>query len=246
MMKLMEYAVRRRHSQDMRCASLLVVAAATCSDAAEQTPPPHIPMQIVVSSSAVQVYMQAADLGDCGCSAVAFPTVGACSFLTDANPCNTSPFCQSCFTDVGVELNGELLTPTAYGGHDPWTRYYGEFRSGELSLVLNGCGQPTTRVSLDGAPLLQPTATADYVGGAPHVMWTIGAPVLSTMLTLYGGTHGELCHVQDVAEYTFTNWTFASSVGVQTFGSRADVETAFGPATIWRAGDAFATFPTLP
>ncbi len=205
-----------------------------------------IPMRIVVSDGAVQVYMEAADLGNCGCSKLVFPEIGSCSFLTDAGPCNDAPYCTSCISDFGVEVNGERLTATGYSGNDPWTRYYGAFPAGELSLVVAGCGHPTTRISLDGPAFPEATATADYVDGIPHVSWTTSTPPLSTLLTLYGGTHGDLCHTHDVSEYAFTDWMYARSVDVQPLGSRVDIDTEFGPATIWRAGNAFAMFPPMP
>jgi hypothetical protein len=234
------------------CAVALLVAAA-CNTACRASDaisdgqlPIDLPLRIVVSERAVRLYMDARDLGDCGCSAVRFPTVDACSFLTDANPCSGSPFCESCITDIGVEVNGERLTPTAYGGRDPLTRYYETFPSGQLTLVLAGCGHPTTRISLDAGAFLESTATADYVDGVPRVRWTTDAPALSTLLTLYSGSHGDLCHVQDVAEYSFAGWTSANSVTVQPLDSRVDIDTDFGPATVWWAGTASAIFPTPP
>jgi hypothetical protein len=190
--------------------------------------------------------MEAADLGNCGCSALKFPAVGSCSFLTDVSPCNDFPCNKSCITDVGVEVNGARLeAPTpVYGGNDPLTRNYGMFPAGQLSLVLAGCGHPTTRISLDGPAFPQATATADYVSGMPHVSWTTDTPSLGALLTLYGGDYGAFCYVQDVSDYTFTV-PFATSIEVQPLGWRADVDTEFGSATIWRAGSTSAT-PTMP
>ena len=232
----------------MRFALILVVAsAAACESSApsDDEEPLTIPMRIVVTDNAVQVYMEAADLGTCSCSPQLFPAVGSCSPVTDANPCSGNPNCTSCVTDVGVELNGTRLAETIYGGNDPWTGYYGTIPSGQLSLVLAGCGHPTTRIALDGPAFPRVTAAADYVNETPHVSWTTDVAPLSTLVTLYGGTHGDLCNVQDVSEHTFTGWTYGASVGVQPLGSRVDVDTELGPATIWRAGVASATFPSL-
>ena len=234
----------------MRFAVVLLLggaAAAACGESStmpDSQVPLTFPMRIVVSAGAVQVYMEAADLGGCACSAVIFPSVGSCSFLTDAGPCSGNPYCRSCITDFGVEVNGVRLTPTGDGGNDPWTRYYGTIPNGQLSLVLAGCGHPPTRISLDGPAFPRVTVAADYVNGAPHVSWITDAVPLSTLLTLYGGSHGDLCHVQDGSDYTFAGWMYASAVAVQPLGSRMDVDTEFGPATIWRSGAASAMFPT--
>jgi len=211
-------------------------------DAASQT----FPLRVVVTDRSVQVYTDAADLGTCTCSALTFPAVGSCSGITDANPCDGNPYCNSCITDFGVEVDGQRLSPPVSGGTDPHAAYFDMLPAGQLSLVLAGCGHPSTRISLDGPAFLDASATADYVNGTAHVSWnTSGAP-LGTLLEIDGGLGGDLCQVQDVSEYTFASWPRALGVQVWPLGSRADVDTAFGPATIWRAGNAWAQFPMSP
>lgn len=203
-------------------------------------------MQVVVTDGEIQVYMDAVDLGSCGCAALPFPEVGSCSYITDASPCNEDPYCQSCITDFGIEVDGQRLAPTRSGGDDPWTRFYGSFPSGQLSLALAGCGHPLTRISLDGPAYLQTTATADYVNGVPHVSWTTNTPPLTTLATLWDSLSGEICNVQSAADYTFSGWVHGYAAAVQPLGSRMVVDTDFGTATIWRAGTASATFPPAP
>jgi hypothetical protein len=202
-----------------------------------------IPMQILVSAGGVQVYTGAIDLMPCTCQALAFPAVGTCSFLTDAGPCDGNPSCHSCLTDFGVEVDGVRLAPTGYGGTDPHALYYGTFPSGQLALVLAGCGRGTWRIPLDGPALPSPTVQATYVNGVPTVAWATDVPAQNAMLTLSSGTHGELCLVQNVEEYSFQGWGPPQSVSVQTFGAPTEMQTAFGMATIWRGGASGATFP---
>ena len=225
--------------------TLPVVLVSAC---ASKTPPsdamePDLPMQILVSATGVQVYTGAIDLMPCTCQALAFPVVDTCSFLTDAGPCDGNPACHSCFTDFGVEVDGVRLTPTGYGGTDPHMLYYGTFPSGQLTLVLAGCGRGTTRIPLDGPALPNPTVQATYVGGVPTVAWTTDLPAQNAMLTLSSGSHGDLCLVQNIEQYSFQGWGPSQSVTVETFGAPTETETAFGMATIWRGGVSGATFP---
>jgi hypothetical protein len=207
----------------------------------------QVPMQVVVTKGTIQVYTNAVDLGDCMCTALNFPDVGSCSYITDSSPCNVDPFCHSCITDVGIEIDGQRVAPIGDGGNDPWARYYDSFPSGQLSLVIAGCGHPTTRIPLDGPAYLQTSVTADYVSGVPHVRWTTDLPPLSSLVNFSASLGGELCHAPGtVSDYTFTGYLGGLSVEVQPLGFRADVDTEFGPATIWRAGDAYAMFPPMP
>ena len=211
-------------------------------DAAPQT----FPLRVVVTDRSVAVYTDAADLGTCSCIALTFPAVGSCSGITDGNPCDGDPYCNSCITDFGVEVDGQRLTPQASGGTDPHAAYFDMLPAGQLSLVLAGCGHPSTRISLDGPEFLGTSAMADYVNGSAHVSWSTSGAPLGTLLEIDGGLGGALCQVQDVSEYTFGSWPKALGVQVWPLGSRADVDTAFGPATIWRAGNAWAQFPMSP
>lgn len=224
----------------------MVVLIAACGGSKplpDSQQPLDIPMQILVSGGGVQVYMGALDQMPCSCRAVAFPAVSTCSFLTDAGPCNTTPFCHSCFTDIGVEADGVRLTPTGYGGADPHALYYGSFPGGQLTLVLDGCGRGTVRIPLDGSALPNPTVEASYINGVPSVAWTTDLPTESVMLTLNSGSHGDLCLEPNVGQYSFQGWMAAETVIVQTFGRPAEIQTVFGSATIWRGGASGATFP---
>lgn len=227
---------------------LVAAFAATGCGANLGTPdsggPLEIPMQIVVGDGFVQIYMEGADLGGCSCQAVAFPAAGACSFLTDAGPCDSNPSCRSCLTDVHVEVGGTPLPLLGTRSADPLTLAYGTFPAGALALVVAGCGHPSTRISLDGPAFPHATVTADFAsGGAPHVTWATDAGSVGALLTLRGGSHGELCHVEGASEYTFTDWMFGSSIVVEALASRTEAMTEFGAATVWRAGAAGAMFP---
>jgi hypothetical protein len=204
-------------------------------------------MRIVVTEHAVQMYTDAADQRGCDCSAFIFPVVGACSISTDAGPCS-SGYCGSCITDFGVEVNGTRVPPRISGGYDPWTLYYtGALPSSGLSLVLEGCGHPSTRIPLDGPAFPQTTATADYIDDVPHVSWASDAPSLGTLLTFFGPISPDLCHVQGETEHSFTHLPYervGTSVLVQSLVSRTDINTDFGAATIWRAGSSLAPFPS--
>ena len=230
--------------------SLVMLVTIGACGSSESTPdataPLDLPMNIIVLDDRIEVYMDAADRGSCLCTATRFPAPGRCSFLTDAGPCSGNPYCPSCITDVGVELDGQRLTPTIRGDTDPWTLYYDPFAAGQLSVVLEGCGHPQTRIPVDGIPFPQTTVTAEYVNGRPHAAWTSDAMVVSTMVTIYGPIAPDLCHVQNVSDYTSETLMYARSVRVSPFVSRTELDTEFGHATIWRGGNGFAMFPPSP
>lgn len=218
---------------------LLIAMVAACSDAGRE-----LPMHVVVTDRTVTAYLDAADILPCGCHPFVFPAAGACSTSTDANPCDGNPYCPSCVTDFGVELNGERLTPAVMRGTDPWGGYYAPFAEGKLELVIAGCGHPTTRISLDGGAFPSATAAADYVGGMAHASWTTNATSQQALVTLYGGYSANTCFVSGATDYTFTGYAQGLSVGVQPLGAPTEIDTELGRVTVWRAGDASAQFPT--
>lgn len=229
-----------------RLGLLLALCACDVAPNPEHKPVLPIPLQVVVSDSSIAVYMDGADLRDCTCEPLAFPALGTCSFITDANPCNGNRVCDSCITEFGVEVDGAPVAVGTNGATDPRTITRDTpFPPGALALVIGGCERATIRIPLDGAPFGTPTATADYVGtNMPHVSWTTDVAAASTLVTLYGGTHGDLCHVAGASEYTFADWMFGSYAIVQPLTSRVDIPTDFGPATVWRGDAVSATFPS--
>jgi hypothetical protein len=231
----------------MRCVSWAIAIAGATGCSASHSTPLEIPMNIVVTDGVVQVYMDAVDLGNCDCAVTTFPTIGACTPLTDANPCDGNPYCTSCITDFGIEVNEQRLVPTAATGNSDPRMFYGDaFPPGDLSLVVAGCGHPSTRISLDGAPFLQVSAVTDHVDGTQHVSWTTDAPASSALVTIASEFSGDLCRVQGVSDYTFGNAVTGLSVQVQALDVEQDVVTEFGTAAIWRGGSAEAQFPPPP
>ena len=220
----------------MRWALLVLVAA--CGDAARE-----LPMHVVVTDHSVTANLDAADILPCGCQPFPFPAVGACSTSTDANPCDGNPYCPSCVTDFGVELNGQRLTATSESGGEPWRQDFAPFGPGELELVIAGCGHPTTRISLDGAGFPSVTASADYVGGTAHASWMTDATSQQALVSIFTGYTEHTCFVSGAAEYTFTGYSYGTGVNVQPLGAPRELETALGHVTVWRAGEASAQLP---
>jgi hypothetical protein len=217
----------------------LVALLGACGNAGRE-----LPMHVVVTDHTVAAYLDAADILPCSCHPFVFPAVGACSTSTDANPCEGNPYCPSCVTDFGVELNGQQLTPTVTTGNDPWGGYYAPFAAGALELVIAGCGHPATRIPLDGAAFPSATATADYVGGTAHASWTTDATSQQALVSIYTGYTGHLCFVSGASDYTFTGYSYGTAVNVQPLAAPTELDTDVGHVTIWRAGDASADLPT--
>ena len=218
---------------------LLFAFVAACSAESAR----DLPMHVIVTDRSVTAYLDAADILPCGCHSFSFPLVGECSTSTDANPCDGNPYCPSCVTDFGVELDGQRLTPTSNRGSDPWGGFYAPFASGSLELVIAGCGHPTTRIPLDGPAFPSATATADYVGGTAHASWTTDASSQQALVTVFTGYTGHMCFVAGAADYTFPGYSQAISVDVQPLAAPIELDTPLGHATVWRAGDASAPFP---
>lgn len=225
---------------------LIAVITGCSSPELVESEPLVLPMQIVVSDGGVSVYLDGADFSGCGCFPLRFPAPNECSFLSDVNTCNLTTYCQSCITDLHVEVDGIALEPTWLGGHDPWGRGYESFPPGELMLVIAGCGHDATRIPLDGAPFGEVTAVADYVDGVAHVAWTTNVPAPTTLLTMYGGWHGEVCRVDGASEYSFETWPAANYVITQPAAAITELDTELGPVTLWRVGMTTADFPPSP
>lgn len=225
-----------------RLLSMTLLALAACN-----TTVVDLPMNIVVTDGHVEIYMEAADLG-CECNEIVFPAPGTCATLTDANPCGGMDSCHSCITDIGVELDGKRLAPTRHGGKDPWWFEYDPFAAGSLSVVVEGCGHPKTRIPIDGPAFpTTTTVTADYDSGLnAHVTWTSDAPPGTGAFVSLSNTYGQMCHVTSGTEFTADGWARSLDAEVIPLVSRTELDTAVGHATIWRGGRAFATFPTTP
>jgi len=225
------------------CGFVLAIVVGCGSEGVHAGPPDaqltFFPMWIVVTDGGVAMYTNGADFGDCTCTALRFPDVGTCSFISDAGPCPGQ--CLSCIRRFDVEVNGQSDS-SVVNGEDPWATAFTQVPGSSLTLVLEGCGHPTTRIPLDGPAFPEATAMADYVGGKPHVSWTEDASATSTLVTLQGGLHGEFCNLSGT-EYTFDDWDFAYWAAVAPLAAPTSVETNFGPATVWRAGGASAQFP---
>lgn len=201
-----------------------------------------LPMHVVVTDHSVTAWLDAADILPCNCHPFVFPAVGSCSTDTDAGPCSGNPYCPSCVTDFAVEEDGVRMTPTADGGNDPWTRYYDQFSDGTHTLVIAGCGHPTTRISLDGAAFPTAVATVQQASGDTLVSWTTNATNQQALVTRSGGFGAETCFVDSASQYTFTG-TSGLGVQVEPLGARTELDTELGHATIWRAGVASVQLP---
>lgn len=219
---------------------LLVTALAlgACNTAA----PVDLPMDIVVTDGRVEIYLEGADLGGCECNETRFPAPGTCSIVSDVNPCGES--CDSCITDLGVELDGKRLAPKRRSSPDPWSFEYEPFASGSLAVVIEGCGHPKTRFSIDGPAFPSTTVTANYVNGKQHVQWTSDASTDLGSLLSFTNIYGRLCHVAGT-DYT-DDYGGNLDVEVNPFVSRTELDTELGHATIWRGGRASASFPLRP
>ena len=221
-------------------ASCLVGCA---SPAAKMSPPDGPPartfdVDIAVSADHVMVYTGGNDL-DCTCTGFdPFPPAGACGALSDGVACQCDPpatHVTSCITDIRVEQAGATVaTASASVGA---TAVLVDGTQANLTLVIEGCGQATSRIPISGDALPLPTITTSSVGGDAGVAWTSDLPSSDALVAITNGTFGAQCHAAGTMQQTFQLPASATRfASVQPFGAPATYDVPLGHVTVWRGG----------
>jgi hypothetical protein len=183
-------------------------------------PPADMPLQIVVWPGGAQLFTGGADLAPCMCDVPIFPRIGECVHETDEVVCHlpeAGATCESCLTSWGLDGN---------------------------DFVIAGCGRPETRIPLGDAPFPMPTVSASFVDGAPTVTWMTDIVAASAQVMISGIYDADRCHIQGAISHTFAPHYPPTSAYVQTFAPPIELDSSFGPVTIWRGGFGYAQFPT--
>lgn len=176
--------------------------------------PVTIPLKLVVTNGTVELYPD-------GC--VAFPDAGACSAINDVG-CGP----PACISDMQVYLDDKIIASTPNG------LTFAPVSSGQLSLSIAGCGHGAVRIPLgDAASFPTATATATISASSAQATWTTDSDEALVYFSAFG--ESALCRAQGVKTLS-KDLSQVVQVMVEPLATPTQLDTAFGPTTIWHAG----------
>lgn len=211
------------------------MAAAGCAQEPVEIQLFHLNLDVIASSSSLDVLTNGSDIGGCTCKETTsyMLAVDSCAFDDDVLSCDCDGW-SSCLTEVRVR--GVEGTVEALGSIGRYTANIEGLT--HPVLVLSGCGEPSVEIPLDG-PRPSPTLLAASLG--PTHIDAAWVPTSEyAYVSAWYGTELQRClvtsrqHRFDVHVPWAPRW---ASLSASMLAAPTDVELPNGHARLWPSSD---------